>query len=215
MPAQDELRRRRLQQAVRQIVRLRELGPKTPRWGRAWKRLLWRYQGVLKEEKQMIRAQEFKTGRSFVGRLPEDGDITAALTSFCREKEIHTGWITAIGTVRWAVLGFFDQETQAYQRIPIEQEMEIVSCQGNVSLKGGDPFVHLHAILSDKEGKAYAGHLFESEVFVGEFWLQELQGPVLQRKEDPQTGLSLWEILESRLDPSAEPGLPGLSGKEF
>jgi len=205
MSEPDDGRRYRLRQGIRQIVRMRELGPKTPRWGRAWKNLLWRYQAVLHEEVAMIRAQEFRLGRSFLGRLPTGGDIVESLTAFCRENGVEAGWLTAIGTVRWAVLGYFDQEQQSYLRIPVDEEMEIVSCQGNVSLKDGQSFVHLHVILSGREGETFSGHLFESEIFVGEFYLQELEGPALERKPDPQSGLSLWDILQRAIDEGRQP----------
>jgi predicted DNA-binding protein with PD1-like motif len=200
MPGPDDGRRQLLRQGIRRIVRMRELGPKTPRWGRAWKNLLWRYQEVLHREVTMIRAQEFCLGRSFLGRLPTGGDVVESLTTFCREHGVGAGWISAIGTVRWAVLGYFDQEQQSYLRISVEDEMEIVSCQGNVSLKDGQSFVHLHAVLSGREGETLAGHLFESEIFVGEFYLQELEGPALERKLDSQSGLSLWDILQRAID---------------
>lgn len=142
----------------------------------------------------MMRAAEFQLGRSFLGRLPEEGDIVAALTTFCEEQGIKAGWISAIGTVHRAVLGYFDQEDLVYRQIPVEAEMEIVSCQGNVSLKEGAPFVHLHIVLAGPDGNTLAGHLFESVVFVGEFWLQEMLGPDLVREPDPQTGLTLWAL---------------------
>lgn len=144
----------------------------------------------------MVQASEFRMGRTFLGRLPEKGDIVRALSEFCREKGIHAGWITAIGTVRRAALGYYDHEDRQYRRIPVEAFMEIVSCQGNVSLKDGQPFVHLHVVLSGPEGTTLAGHLFESEVFVGEFWLQEVVGPALERRPDAASGLALWDLHE-------------------
>ncbi len=142
----------------------------------------------------MVQALEFESGRAFVGRLPEEGDIVASLTEFCRQEGVDAGWISAIGTVRQAVLGYFDHEEGQYLRIPVERFMEIVSCQGNVSLKDGVPFVHLHIVLSGLDGQTVAGHLFESTVFVGEFYLQEVDGPALERRPDARSGLALWDL---------------------
>lgn len=191
-------RRRRLARALRRIVRLRELGPKTPRWSRAWKRLLWRYERELnKEEDDMLPAKEFRPGRAFLGRFPEGCDIGVSLTEFCRREGVLAGWISAVGTVRSAVLGYFEQGNREYLRLPVEEEMEIISCQGNVSLLEGEPFVHLHVALSGRDGETICGHLFESQVFVGEFWLQELLGPALERRPDAPSGLSLWDLTSS------------------
>ena len=56
------------------------------------------------------------------------------------------------------------------------------------------PFVHLHIVLSGREGETLCGHLFESVVFVGEFHLQEMLGPDLERRPDAASGLSLWDL---------------------
>jgi predicted DNA-binding protein with PD1-like motif len=142
----------------------------------------------------MVRAAEFRLGRVFVGRLPEGRDIIEALTGFCQEKGVQAGWISAIGTVRQAEVGYLDHERKDYLHIEVGQFMEIVSCQGNVSLKDGQPFVHLHVVLSGPEGQTMAGHLFDSTLFVGEFCLQEVLGPALERKPDVLSGLSLWDL---------------------
>jgi predicted DNA-binding protein with PD1-like motif len=142
----------------------------------------------------MIQSAQYQLGRVFLGRLPAEGDVIGALTEFCQQQGIRAGWISAIGTVRQAEVGYFDHQRGEYLHIEVAQFMEIVSCQGNVSLKDGQAFVHLHIILSDAEGQTVAGHLFDSTVFVGEFHLQEVLGPDLVRKPDAASGLSLWEL---------------------
>ncbi|MGC8872831.1 MAG: PPC domain-containing DNA-binding protein [Chloroflexia bacterium] len=142
----------------------------------------------------MLPAREFRSGRTFLGRLPEGEEVGQALAEFCREQKVQAGWLSAIGTVRRAVLGYFDQEERTYRRIEVDEPMEIVSCQGNVSLRDGEPFVHLHVVLSGNDGRAIAGHLFEGIIFVGEFWLQECIGPALERRADAASGLALWEF---------------------
>lgn len=182
-----------MRRGIRAIVRMREAAPRGPRWMRAWKRLLWRYEEELREVR-MVRAKEFRLGRTFLGRLPEEGELGQALAEFCREHGVQAGWISAIGTVRRAVLGYFDQQARTYLRLEVEKPMEIVSCQGNVSLKDGQPFVHLHIVLSGSDGQTLAGHLFEGTVFVGEFWVQEMIGPALERRPDEGSGLALWDL---------------------
>lgn len=142
----------------------------------------------------MVQAAQFQVGRCFVGRLPTEADIIAALTAFCKENGVRAGWISAIGTVRQAEVGYFDHERKEYLHIEVARFMEVISCQGNVSLRDGEPFVHLHVVLSGPEGETLAGHLFESTAFVGEFHLQELLGPDLVRQPDAASGLSLWKL---------------------
>jgi uncharacterized protein len=61
-------------------------------------------------------------------------------------------------------------------------------------LKAGRPFVHAHAVLSDKNGRTMAGHLIEATVFAAEIHLIELKGMNLERELDEETGLFLWKM---------------------
>jgi predicted DNA-binding protein with PD1-like motif len=190
----DEARRARLRRGIRAIVRIRELAPKGPRWSRAWKRLLWRYEEALTKEEPMVLAREFRPGRAFLGKLAPGEEMVSALAEFCRDRGIQTGWVSAIGTMRRGVVGYFEQEERLYRRLAVEEPMEIVSCQGNVSLRDGQPFVHLHVVLSGSDGRTVAGHLFEGIAFVGEFWVQEMIGTALERVPDADSGLALWDL---------------------
>ena len=81
-----------------------------------------------------------------------------------------------------------------YREIKIDSPHELASCAGNISLKDGEPFVHVHVVLADEAGNTKAGHLLEGIVFAAEVHLRQLEGPKLERKYDEVTGLSLWEV---------------------
>ena len=68
----------------------------------------------------------------------------------------------------------------------------MVSLLGNISLKDGEPFAHIHVALGDPEGRVYGGHLISGEVFVAEVFVQELLGEPLERKPQ-ENGLALWD----------------------
>lgn len=89
-------------------------------------------------------------------------------------------------------LGYFDQRKGAYVQKTFLGDLEILSCSGNISLKEGRPFPHLHAVMGDKRLRAFGGHLFASKVFAAEVFLREVGGPPLARLPDPETGLALW-----------------------
>lgn len=98
------------------------------------------------------------------------------------------------GSVKRARLAYYDQEMHEYQPIKLNQPLEIASCFGNLSSKGGKPFVHIHSVLADAKGKTYAGHLINAKVFAAELHLQELLGKKLGREYGPPTGLALWDF---------------------
>ena len=133
-----------------------------------------------------------KPGRHFLLRLPGGCDILGFLTEFCAVKKVRCAAVSLIGATYEATIGYYDQVKHAYARTTYRQEMEIVSCTGNVSLKDGKPFLHLHAVLGDTELRCFGGHLFPgSKVFAAEAHVQELKG-ARARVPDPATGLALW-----------------------
>jgi predicted DNA-binding protein with PD1-like motif len=132
-------------------------------------------------------------GRSLLVRVEHDSEIVCFITELAKKNKIMTATFTAIGALKNAKLGFYDQEKHEYSELVLSSPQEIASCTGNVSLKEGEPFVHAHAVLADQNGNTKAGHLLEGTVFAAEVSLTELLGARLVRKKDAVTGLSLWE----------------------
>ena len=126
--------------------------------------------------------------------LPHDSDLLGAITDLARENNIEVGTIMAIGAVKKARIGYYDQSAREYREQDIEEPMEISSCLGNISLKDGEIFVHAHINLADREGRVMGGHLCAGTiVFAAECRITELKGESLKRSYDDITGLSLWQ----------------------
>ncbi|MFO7773873.1 MAG: PPC domain-containing DNA-binding protein [Dehalococcoidia bacterium] len=135
---------------------------------------------------------EYKADKELIVRLKHGADLIQSITELARNNGIETGSFTAIGALKRASLGYYDQRGHEYRKIRIDSPYELASCVGNVSLKGGEPFVHAHVVLSDEKGTTRAGHLLEGTVFAAEVHLRRLQGPRLERKYDEVTELMLW-----------------------
>jgi len=133
-------------------------------------------------------------GRSLLVRAEYDSEIISFITELVRKNKIMTACFTAIGALKNAKLGFYDQEKHEYSELVFSSPQEIASCTGNVSLKEDEPFVHTHAVLADRKGTTNGGHLLEGKVFAAEVHLIELVGKELVRKKDDITGLSLWDL---------------------
>ena len=138
----------------------------------------------------------FDQGRVFIGRLPSGANLLESLTAVCREENVRFGVVTAIGAVSSARLGYYKQDEQEYiDCLNIEKGLEIASCMGNVSLKDGEIFVHVHVTLSDEEGRCYGGHLMPgTRIFAAEYSIRELEGQPYTREHDTGTGLALWPM---------------------
>jgi len=133
----------------------------------------------------------------FMGKLRHGADLLEEITGICKEREIRLGRIEAIGAVRKACTGFYDQKRREYEYITIDQPLEIANLTGNISIRDGSPMVHAHVTFSDSTGKTYGGHLAPGTiVFACELAIETLDGPALERRFDQETGLPLWDMQE-------------------
>jgi len=132
--------------------------------------------------------------RNFVVRAKHDSEIITFLNNVANKHGITTATFTLIGALKWAKLGFYDQDKHEYLETLLSTPQEIATCVGNISTKEGNPFVHAHAVLADRNGNTKGGHLLEGKVFAAEVHLFELVGEKIVRENDAVTGLYLWDI---------------------
>jgi hypothetical protein len=132
--------------------------------------------------------------RVVVRRLVPGADLLEELSKLVKVEGIELGALSGIGALRKAAVGIFDLEKREYKVNEFDEEMEICALTGNVSLKEGEPFVHAHLALSDREGRGFGGHLMPGcEVFVAEVILWEFEGARLERCPQADCGgLALW-----------------------
>ncbi|WP_049924153.1 PPC domain-containing DNA-binding protein [Halopiger djelfimassiliensis] len=127
----------------------------------------------------------------YVARLETGADWRAEIEALATEVEADAAWFTALGAVRDAELWFYDQRDREYAPIEFDEPLEVASCVGNVSLLEDERFAHTHAVLSDDEGRTYAGHLESATVWAGELHMRVFEAP-LERRHDDATDLDLW-----------------------
>jgi uncharacterized protein len=121
------------------------------------------------------------------------------LTRFAEKEGITAARFSAIGAFSEAVLGYFDWQTKEYERIPVSEQVEVLSLLGDIALgEKGKPKVHVHVVLGKRDGTAHGGHLLEARVRPTLEVLLEQSPAVLQKKHDPETGLALIHIEKQR-----------------
>ncbi|KJS14804.1 MAG: hypothetical protein VR69_16120 [Peptococcaceae bacterium BRH_c4b] len=142
--------------------------------------------------------QPVSRGRTLIGRLPKGSDLMAEINRLCHEENIRLGKVQAIGAVSKAMVGFFLQESREYFSLEFDYYLEIISLQGNISIKDGVPFTHAHIALMNNEGKMIGGHLIEgTEVFSCEYIINEYmpeEDKTFHRVLDEETGLFMWPL---------------------
>ncbi len=135
----------------------------------------------------------YSSTRTFLGQVSKGADLYKSIAKFCQDEDIKVGRVMAMGAVKNATVAYYNQRKRTYRTMKLKKEMEILGCFGNVSLKDGKPFVHVHIALADKQGKTFGGHLMPgTTVFACEIFVEEFEGKALDRKLDDKTGLALW-----------------------
>ncbi|SNX53374.1 PPC domain-containing DNA-binding protein [Thermoanaerobacterium sp. RBIITD] len=133
--------------------------------------------------------------RRLMGRFQYDNDLLQEINKLIINENIRSGEIRLIGAVKKARFGFFDQATREYKFIEKNEHMEILSAIGNISIKDGKPFPHVHIALADKNGNVHGGHLMEgTKIFAAEFVVVDYGENKLERIDDEFTGLQLWNL---------------------
>src|ERR1700704_5224748 len=72
--------------------------------------------------------------RTFVLVLETGEDAFAAISRFATENDIGGASLTAIGAFSRATVGFFDFNTKTYQKIPINEQSEVLSAIGDIAI---------------------------------------------------------------------------------
>jgi predicted DNA-binding protein with PD1-like motif len=134
---------------------------------------------------------EYEKGRIFLLRIPENEEFIKYLSKFAERKDIKMAVVSAIGSLKRAKLGYFNIGWGRYEEFSVEGLHELIIATGNISLKDGKPFPHIHALLGEHDGSTIGGHLIEGDVFVAEVYIEELKGNPMERV--PHGNLSLWK----------------------
>jgi uncharacterized protein len=129
----------------------------------------------------------------------EKGDeLVQDLTAFAKERGLNASHFTAIGAFNNAVLGFFDREKKDYKKIPLNEQVEVLSLIGDIAMRGKEPKLHAHVVVGKADGTAHGGHILQAHVWPTlEVVLTESSG-YLCRKTDDETGLALIDVSDAK-----------------
>ncbi|HYZ39015.1 MAG TPA: PPC domain-containing DNA-binding protein [Stellaceae bacterium] len=128
--------------------------------------------------------------------LDTGDEVAGELGRFVRENKVEAASITAIGGFRDAVLGYFDWSTKQYKKIPVDEQVEVLSLLGDVAVADEGPSLHLHAVLGKVDGSVVGGHLLEAHVRPTLEVILIQPPSYLRKRRDPVTGLPLLALAE-------------------
>ena len=123
--------------------------------------------------------------------LDTDDDALPCITQFAKAQKLAGSELTAIGAFRDVVLGYFDWQRKDYKRIPVDEQVEVVSMIGDIAIGDGEPALHVHVVIGRADGTAMGGHLLGAHVRPTlEIVITESPAH-LTRRHDPESGLAL------------------------
>lgn len=135
--------------------------------------------------------------RRFVLRIERGEDVVASLKRFAENERIRAAWIRGTGVCEWVELTEWDA-ARGCLRSPrlVQGPLTLLSCEGNVSMRLGEPYVELRAALS-REGDVglaiVGGQVAIAASLNVEMLVEVLEDVRLERNEDGETGLAVWK----------------------
>jgi predicted DNA-binding protein with PD1-like motif len=126
--------------------------------------------------------------------LDRGDEVVKALTAFASAQGITAARFTAIGAFSAVTLGYFDRERRDYVKIPVREQVEVLSLIGDIALDQAEPKLHAHAVIGKRDGSAHGGHLLEATVWPTLEVVLTESPKYLKRRMDPAVGLALIDL---------------------
>lgn len=132
-----------------------------------------------------------RTASGWVLRLDPGEEIGRTLTEWAVRENVRAGSISGIGAVGDVELGYFERERRDYVRRTFPGDHEILALTGNFSERDGQPFPHLHLVLSGPDFVAHGGHLFRGVITITCEIQVIANGDVVRRRAHDALGVAI------------------------
>lgn len=132
--------------------------------------------------------------KTFVLVFDTGDEVVSEITNFAKENGLDAASLTAIGAFSDATLGYFDIEQKEYEKIPVEEQVEVLSLVGDIAVHEGEPQLHAHVVVGRRDGTTRGGHLIEGHVRPTLEVVLVESPEHLRKKTDSETGLALIDL---------------------
>ncbi|HUF91200.1 MAG TPA: PPC domain-containing DNA-binding protein [Candidatus Limnocylindria bacterium] len=135
------------------------------------------------------------TGQKTFALVFDKGDeVIAELTAFAKKESMAAAHFTAIGAFSAVTLGYFDRTAKEYLKIPVREQVEVLSLIGDIAHAKDGPQVHAHVVIGGRDGGARGGHLLDARVWPTLEVILVESPRHLRRRHDADTGLALIQV---------------------
>lgn len=142
-----------------------------------------------------MKSTETAVGRVIVAKIEPNEDLFDAIKELIKKHKIKSGLINVIGALKQFTIGYFDIEKKKYNFKTFDEDIELISCMGNIAFKDNEPIIHLHVSVGKDDYSIIGGHLGQPSVvsITAEVYIYEIN-QTLTRANDPQFDLSLLDL---------------------
>ena len=142
-----------------------------------------------------MKSTETAVGRVIVAKIEPNEDLFDAIKELIKKHKIKSGLINVIGALKQFTIGYFDIEKKKYNFKTFDEDIELISCMGNIAFKDNEPIIHLHVSVGKDDYSIIGGHLSQPSVvsITAEVYIYEIS-QALTRANDPQFDLSLLDL---------------------
>ncbi|MFX1366699.1 MAG: PPC domain-containing DNA-binding protein [Promethearchaeota archaeon] len=138
---------------------------------------------------------ETKIKRVLVGKIEPDEDLIDSILKLVKQYNVYSGFIKCIGALKIFTIGFYRIDSKEYDMKTFNENVELISCIGNIAYMEGEPIIHLHVSLGRSDYSIIGGHLSRPSIIsiTGETIIFEFDKKI-NRVNDPIYNLNLLEL---------------------
>src|SRR5205807_2302434 len=98
--------------------------------------------------------------RTFFLVLDRGEEFVGTLRQFAEQQRIRGGRFAALGAFEKCTVGWWSWTEKDYEKRDIDEQVEVLSVIGDISVERGKTRIHAHATLGRRDGIDVGGHLF-------------------------------------------------------
>lgn len=122
--------------------------------------------GAVNAQAADCRQQYIKTPTGFLMVLREGENVFTAIEQLASREKIPAANFMGMGFAGAVTFGFYDTKKKAFD--PKEfRDVEMGSVTGSIAWSKDKPSLHVHGVATDREFKAYGGHVLAMTVGTG------------------------------------------------
>ena len=135
-----------------------------------------------------------KIENKIVFRLEMGEGLMESTQRIATAENVKLASINGIGACSKIEMGYIDLSIKEYVFKTFEGNLEILQATGNITLKDGEPFPHIHISVANSECQAFGGHLNEATISATFEGVMQIIDHEIHREFNEDLGLALMNV---------------------